>query len=156
MTDAPIDGNGVRLRQMVPAPRDEVFAAFTRPEVLQQWWGPGAFTCPTAEVDLRPGGRYRLVMQPPDGSDPVVVGGVYEAVEPPSRLVYTWAWEAGAPTGEPESHVVVEFFDRDGDTEVVVTHSRFPEGHDITDYGGGWVSGLEKLAALLSREGSDG
>jgi hypothetical protein len=61
MTSEAADQEPVRLTRLIEAPRDQV-RAWTDPEHLRRWWGPGAFTCPEAEVDLRPGGTYRLVM----------------------------------------------------------------------------------------------
>jgi uncharacterized protein YndB with AHSA1/START domain len=88
----------VEIVRLIDAPRDEVFHAWTDPEQLRLWWGPGEFTCPEAEVDLRPGGRYRLVMQP-TAAEPFVLGGSYREVAAPERLVYTWRRETGpAPT----------------------------------------------------------
>jgi uncharacterized protein YndB with AHSA1/START domain len=55
----------VRIARIVDAPREEVFRAWTEPEEIRKWWGPGEFTCPEAHVDLRPGGSYRLAMVPP-------------------------------------------------------------------------------------------
>lgn len=149
-TEDPPDG--VRLRQTIAASRDDVFDAFTEPEQIREWWGPGAFTCPRAEIDLRTGGRYRLEMRSPEGHEMAVVG-TYEVVERPHRLVFTWRWE-GIPDGEPESLVSVEFRDADGDTEVVVTHGRFPAGHETADYRNGWTSGLEKLERFLTEGAS--
>jgi uncharacterized protein YndB with AHSA1/START domain len=65
-----------------------VFRHWTDPDHLWRWWGPGGFTCPEAVVDLRPGGSYRLVMQP-HGGPTMSVTGVYRQVDPPSLLVHT-------------------------------------------------------------------
>jgi len=138
----------VIIRYTIAAPRERVFAAWTTPEQLRQWWGPTDFTCPEAEVDLRPGGGYRLQMQSPDGMV-MTVGGTYDTVEPPQLLAYTWRWLGPPMDSEPESHVTVEFHDVEGDTEVVITHGRFPRGHDLSQYDVGWQSGLQKLERLL-------
>jgi uncharacterized protein YndB with AHSA1/START domain len=84
----------VRITKIIDAPREEVFRAWTEPDEIRRWFGPGEFTCPEAEVDLRPGGAYRLALQPGAG-DPFVVAGTYREVEAPDRLVYTWRWETG-------------------------------------------------------------
>src|SRR5450755_1937030 len=118
----------VQLTRLIPARRDQVFLAWTEPEQLRRWWGPGAFTCPEAEVDLRPGGSYRLVMAPTEG-DPFVLGGTYREVDPPARLVYTWRWETGPAADGSESLVTVEFRERGAQTELVLTHTDFPESH---------------------------
>jgi uncharacterized protein YndB with AHSA1/START domain len=143
-----VSGAGVlRMARVVPAPRERVFRAWTDPDELKRWWGPGRFTTLHAEIDLRPGGRYLLVMQPPDGT-PLRLAGTYREVQPPERLVYTWRWEDGVPeTGE--TLVEVEFRDRGDQTEIMVVHRGFPAGSPQDPYRLGWQSGLGKLATLL-------
>ncbi len=97
MTD---QSDHVEIVRTIEAPREQVFRAWTDPDELRRWWGPGEFRCPEAQVDLRPGGSYRLVMQPTAG-DPFVLGGTYREVEPPARLVYTWRWETGPAADGP-------------------------------------------------------
>jgi uncharacterized protein YndB with AHSA1/START domain len=98
----------VRITRIIDAPREEVFRAWTEPDQIRRGWGPGEFSCPEAEVDLRPGGSYRLAMQPTAG-DAFIVSGTYREVEPPVRLVYTWRWETGPAADGSESLVSVEF-----------------------------------------------
>jgi uncharacterized protein YndB with AHSA1/START domain len=139
----------VRIQQVVDAPRDAVFHAWTTPDSLRRWWGPGDFTTAIAEVDLRPGGAYHLVMQPPDGA-PLHLGGTYREVDPPRRLVYTWQWVSGVPDTR-ESLVTVEFEDLGPSTRVTVVHSEFDEGSATAPYESGWRSGLDKLARLVAQ-----
>jgi uncharacterized protein YndB with AHSA1/START domain len=137
------------VRRTIDAPVDRVFAAWTTPEMLRRWWGPGDFTCPEASVDLRPGGGYRLLMRMGNGME-MVVSGTYREVVAPTRLVYTWRWESGPPAGPDESEVTVEFGDDGGRTQVVITHRAFPTGHETGAYHVGWKEGLEKLDRTLS------
>jgi uncharacterized protein YndB with AHSA1/START domain len=139
----------VRITRIIDAPREEVFRAWTEPEQIRQWWGPGEFTCPEAEVDLRPGGSYRLAMQPTAG-DAFIVGGTYREVEPPVRLVYTWRWETGPAADGSESLLTVEFHARGDQTELIVIHTEFPESHGPAPYQMGWEGGLDKFEALLA------
>jgi len=139
----------VRLIRIIDAPREEVFRAWTEPDQIRQWWGPGEFTCPEAEVDLRPGGSYRLAMQPTAG-DALIVGGTYREVEPPVRLVYTWRWETGPAADGSESLVTVEFHARGGQTELILTHTEFPDSHGAAPYQMGWEGGLDKFKALVA------
>src|SRR5439155_22631885 len=83
----------VRIVDLFEAPREVVFAAWTEPERLKRWWGPGFFETVSAEVDLRPGGRYELLLEP--GS--MRLGGEFREVTPPQRLVYTWRRMEGVP-----------------------------------------------------------
>lgn len=148
------DPDHVEIVRTIDAPREEVFRAWTEPEQLRRWWGPGEFRCPEAEVDLRPGGTYRLVMQPTAG-DPFVLAGTYREVEPPVRLVYTWRWETGPAADGSESLVTVEFRDRGPSTELVLTHSDFPASHGPAPYQMGWEGGLEKFEQMFTRSAVD-
>ncbi len=143
----------LRLRRVLAAPRHDVFRAWTDPDELKRWWGPGAFTTPYAEIDLRPGGQYLLVMQPPSG-EALRLAGTFRVVEPPELLVYTWRWESGVPD-PTESLVTVEFIDLGGRTELILTHAGFPPEGDSTPYLEGWESGLDKLGALFRSRTED-
>ena len=154
MTSQAADQEPVVLTRLIEAPRDQVFRAWTDPDQLRRWWGPGAFTCPEAEVDLRPGGTYRLAMAPTEG-DPFVLGGTYREVDPPARLVYTWRWETGPAADGSESLVTVEFHEHGGATKLVLTHTEFPESHGPAPYAMGWEGGLEKFEALLAGSVTD-
>jgi uncharacterized protein YndB with AHSA1/START domain len=144
MTDKSAVNQRLVISRVIAASRDKVFRKWTQPEELRRWWGPGGFTCPEAQIDLRPGGTYRLVMQPPAGEQ-MVLTGTYREVSPPELLVYTWRWEIGPPASGAESLVTVEFHEHGAKTEVVITHDRFPADHDLTQYRSGWEEGLEKL-----------
>jgi uncharacterized protein YndB with AHSA1/START domain len=144
----------VRFVERFDAPCERVFAAWTDPEELVQWWGPGAFKVSSATVDLRPGGRYRIVLEPPGGGGPLILGGRYREVVPPRRLVYTWRWEQGVPD-ERESLVTMEFHDLGSQTEVVLVHDNFVGPGPVEGYRMGWESGLAKLSYHLQGEEED-
>lgn len=78
----------ILLTRVFNAPRALVFEAWTKPELVSRWWGPGGFTLPVCEIDLRPGGSYRFVMRGPNGRE-FLIKGVYREVVPPERIVYT-------------------------------------------------------------------
>ena len=84
------------------APRELVFAAWTQPKQLAHWWGPHSMTNPVCEVDLRPGGRYRIVMRSPEEFD-YPLDGEYREIVKPQRLVFTDGLERrlGAEPGIP-------------------------------------------------------
>lgn len=69
------------------APRALVFAAWTDPKHISEWWGPDGFTTTTHKMDLRPGGEWIFVMHGPDGRD-YDNKIVYSEVKRPERLVY--------------------------------------------------------------------
>ena len=108
------------VRRMIHATPETLFAAWTEPGHLVHWWGPQGVSCPAAEVDLQAGGSYRIANRFPDGTL-VWIAGVFEVVEPPHRLIYTWRLESQSKTTE---RVTVRFEPHDASTEVIVTHER--------------------------------
>ena len=78
----------VILTRVFNAPRELVFKALTEREHLIKWWGPGMFTNPVCEVDLRVGGAWRIVMRASRWQD-YPCGGVYREIIEPDRLVFT-------------------------------------------------------------------
>lgn len=137
----------LRLRRTFAAPRERVFRAWTTPEEMKRWTGPGDYTTPLAEVDLRPGGQYRIHMRAPDGTLRRLTG-VYRAVDAPTRLVYTWRWEDDPAF--PDTLVTVEFVERGAATEVVLTHEAFPNAAARQRHAVGWTGCFDKLAHVLA------
>lgn len=143
------------ITRTIQVPRERVFQAWTEPAHLLRWWGAQeGWTTPIVEVDLRVGGRYRLGMQDPEQEHPYVVGGVYREVSPPERLAFTWTWER-MPGDDPdwtpaETLVTLEFIDRDGATEVALTHEQFPDAHMRDEHRQGWGGCLDRLGQYLA------
>ncbi len=132
------------VRRTVAAPAARVFSAWTRPELLVKWWGPPGVRCPTAEVDLRIGGAYRIVNQLPDGTLLEIAGQFVEIVEP-HRLVYTWRL-GPAVTGD---RVTVLFEPKGDATEIVIRHEHLPSELTREEHGRGWEGCLDGLERLL-------
>jgi uncharacterized protein YndB with AHSA1/START domain len=133
----------IRITRVLPAPVEQVFAAWTEPERMRHWMSP--FGPATASVDLRIGGRFELVMHGPEMS--VSHSGTYTEIQPPHRLVFTWASEY---TGGRATLVAVSLRPSgDGGTELQLVHSKLPESQ-VEPHRGGWGMLLERLAALLS------
>jgi uncharacterized protein YndB with AHSA1/START domain len=137
----------LRIERSFDASPEEVFDAWTNPEVLRRWWAvhPDGST-PVAEVDLRVGGRYRLSMKGPDGMRHTV-GGEYRQVERPHRLVYSWQWELDS--GEPgHVSVVTVSFDADGErTRLVLEHTGLESADSRDRHAEGWNACLEVFRA---------
>lgn len=136
------------VRRAIRAARERVFALWTDPREIVQWWGPPGVTCPEAHVDLRPGGEYRIANRFADGRL-VWIRGRFEVVDPPQRLVYTWqVGDAPAP-GAAIERVTVHFESAGaGSTEVIVTHERIPNEETRRGHAAGWdgcLDGLERF-----------
>ena len=141
------DDTVLTLTRTFAAPREAIFRAFTEAEILRTWWGPKGTTCPVAEIDARPGGRYRIEMHAPDGSV-YVATGEFREVAPPERLVFTFIWCEGEMAGH-ETLVTVELRDHGGATELTLTHERFPDAAKRDMHNQGWSSSLDCLADIL-------
>src|SRR4030081_1701078 len=90
------DKTSLQIRRVYKAPVGAVYAAWTDPDQMKHWMGPSDdFGESEVSMDVRVGGRYRIVMHSPDG-EVHRVGGVFREIVPNRKLVYTWAWE-GTP-----------------------------------------------------------
>jgi uncharacterized protein YndB with AHSA1/START domain len=136
------------LEHRYAAPREQVFDAWTSPDVLKRWWAAmPTWSTPLAEVDAREGGRYRLSMRTDEG-DVHTVSGEYTEVSPPERLAYTWSWEEGpdaAMAGSKGSLVVVDFLEDGKGTLVRLTHSGFATEEFREMHVQGWQATLANL-----------
>src|SRR6476646_4439221 len=103
-------------------PAHIVFEAWTKPELLKQWWAPKSFGISfiSCEADVRTGGTYRFVFSHPASEQPMAFFGRYSEVTPHSRLV--WTNDDG---GEGGAITTVTFEERGGET-LVVMHDLYP------------------------------
>jgi serine/threonine protein kinase len=139
----------IRLTQSVRAPVDKVFAAWTDPALMVDWYAPtDDFTTPVAEVDLRVGGSYRVGMKHKD-RPVVLVSGQYCRIEAPSVLSFTWAWESH-DAAAPETQVTLEFRPSEGATDLVLTHERFRDPEQRKKHTEGWTGCLDRLARKIA------
>ncbi len=114
------------------APPRIVFEAWTKPELFKQWWAPKSMgmVLRSCEMDVRVGGRYRLVFGH-DGSNPSEFFGRYIDVIPHSRIVWTNE-EAG--DGGPVTTVT---FEEKGGTTLLVLHELYPSKEALDAAGTG-------------------
>jgi uncharacterized protein YndB with AHSA1/START domain len=134
------------IKRRFNAPPAKVFAAWTDPEKVKRWMGPGEVKAVSAECDPRQGGHYHWVMKAPDGTE-FDVGGVYREVVPNEKLVFTWAWKS---TPERESLVTV-LLKSDGDgTLMTLTHEQFFDDEARDRHNQGWEGALLKMEKYLA------
>ena len=105
------------MERVFDAPRDLVFDAWSRPDLIPQWWGPRRYTTTVEEMDVRPGGHWRYLQHDADGNE-YAFHGEYREIQAPERIVYTFEFE-GMP-----GHVILEtatLEEQDGKTKLTVT-----------------------------------
>jgi uncharacterized protein YndB with AHSA1/START domain/DNA-binding HxlR family transcriptional regulator len=140
-------GYVVRIERTFAASAEEVFDAWTSPEVMRRWFHVASdWGTPEAEVDLRVGGRVRVVMRRPDGSE-VEAQGEYTVIDRPNRLVMTWAFE-----DDPSNEQLIElsFSEWEGSTAVLMVNSGIStaERRDSQDWG--WRGCFDELGRVLA------
>ena len=135
------------------APRQLVFDAHTRPELLTRWLGVGfieGWTFAVCEVDLRVGGSYRWVWRGPGGEE-MGMRGTYVEIAPPERLVttekYDEPWYEGAATG---TMILTEKGGRTTMTTTMRYDSKAARDSVLaSDMESGMVGGYDNLEAQL-------
>jgi uncharacterized protein YndB with AHSA1/START domain len=138
----------LRIERMFDAPVERVFEAWTSEEVLRRWLhGMPGWETPTAEVDLRVGGRIRVVMRDPVDGAEAGASGEYRVVEPPHRLVFTWVWDDRPD--EPQL-IELELVEREGRTSVSMTNSSIPDDERRASQRRGWNVCYDNLERLLA------
>lgn len=146
------------LARAFDATREQVFALWTDPTLVAQWWGIAGSTIPVCDLDVRVGGRWRIHMRTAGGKT-YPNGGVYLEVVPFERLVYSdepdpsiSEWD-GTPPGFSQ-HTVT--FAELGERTMVTLHILFASDADRQRMIGfgmktGLEQGLDRLNALIAQ-----
>ena len=149
---------GKPISRLIPAPPDQVYAAFLDPSVLVQWLPPGDMTGKIHAFDARVGGGYEMsLFYPPgerthrgktaDREDRITVRFV--ELTPPRRIVQAVTFETDDPALQGEMTISYTLADADGGTDLVGVHEDLPAGVPPADNELGWSISLAKLAALV-------
>jgi uncharacterized protein YndB with AHSA1/START domain len=131
------------------APARLVFETWTQPELFRRWWVPKScgLTLLSCDMDVRVGGKYRLVFRHPSAPDPMAFFGRYIEVIPHSRLVWT------NEEGDNGQITTVTFKETSGKT-LLVMHDLYPSKEALDDAiasgsTGGTDETFEQLDELL-------
>lgn len=136
----PLTVPAVTVRREIEASADELFDAWLDPESLAEWMRPAGGERSTATVDPSVGGAFEIIMMM--GGQPKKHSGVYVLIDRPRRLVFTWI---SPHTNQQESLVTVDFEEREGVTEIVITHEKLPDQDAASKHTLGWTRILELL-----------
>ena len=138
----------LRIERTFDAPADDVFDAWTNEEVMKRWLhGTTVLETPVAEVDLRVGGRVRVVMRNPEDGAEYGASGEYTLIDRPHRLVFTWVWD-----DDPDNPQLIEleFSERDGVTTVVMINSGIGADQQRDEQEEGWQVCFDNLDRALA------
>lgn len=145
------------LERVVPIPPRSVWRAWTEPELLKKWFTPAPWKTTDCEMELRPGGIFRTVMQGPEGQR-VEGAGCFLEVVPDQRLVWTSALgpgfrpNAGDPSGISFT-AIIALAPEGGGTRYTATAlhptAASCKAHADMGFEQGWGAALEQLVALM-------
>ena len=139
------------ITRIFDAPRNVVFQAWTEPGRAARWWGPQGFVTTYCDMDVRPGGAFRVCMCSPEGVDHWK-RGVYREVVEPERLVFTFAWEDAEGKPGHQTLVTLTFAEHGNKTELTLHRAVFESVSRRDEHRAGWASTLERFAEYLAKE----
>jgi len=164
---------GVVIERVFDAPREAVYRAWTRPDLITKWWGPEGFSAPSINVDLKVGGKYVFAMHGPKGSEwdrDMYSAGIYKEIVPNAKLVVTDYFsdkngemlepaDVGQDPDFPKVSKVTVLFEEleGGKTKLSIIYPKpeTKEQLEAMNKSGmkeGWNSSLDKLQRVLERK----
>ncbi|MHB8845862.1 MAG: SRPBCC family protein [Nitrospirota bacterium] len=153
-------GRELVMKREFNAPREEVWKAWTDPEIMKRWWGPKGFTAPVIKIDLRVGGTYLGCMRSPEGKDTWSTG-VYQEIVPLEKIVTTDSFADEKGNVVPASRygmagdfplellITVTFEDVGRRTGMTLRHAGIPAGEMRKMTEAGWNESFDKLDEVL-------
>jgi uncharacterized protein YndB with AHSA1/START domain len=152
------------LERTIPVPPERVWAAWTQPDLLMQWFTPAPWKTVAVDIDLRPGGRCVTTMESPEG-DRYPNAGCYLQVEPNRLLVFTSVMTEDFRPVTPSNGAgdlaftarieLAEAPDRGTHYRALAMHAQEDDCRQHADMGfaDGWGAALDQLVALLTAPG---
>jgi uncharacterized protein YndB with AHSA1/START domain len=141
----------IRISRVFDAPRQLVWNAWTSPAMLVHWFGCAAFSTISAEVDLRIGGHWHVVLRTPDGED-IPSYGTYTAIEPIDHLAFTHQWEKAPVDVNPPHHrtlVTIHLHEVGSRTQLKFRQTGLDSEASRESHIGGWCDSMDTLAEAL-------
>jgi uncharacterized protein YndB with AHSA1/START domain len=142
--------SSIVLTRVFPVDIERVFEAWTRPDLLSQWFVPAAGSAAVVTNDLRVGGRYRIAIHR-DDRDIGGASGEYLEIQAPHRLVFTWA--STGVVHLKDSVVAVDFERVQDGTELTLTHTVRRDSEEGRAHERGWQATLASLERFLESRG---
>jgi uncharacterized protein YndB with AHSA1/START domain len=150
MTTKAAEKTTLEIKRFINAPRDRVYRAWTDPAQLKEWFGPEKVRTRNFTADVRVGGKYRWDLTDPEGEE-MSAFGEYRELATGKKIVFSWKWDDDENWTTHNSIVTVELADRDGGTEVKLTHVQLPSEESRDRHTEGWTSLLEKLEKFVTK-----
>lgn len=143
------------LKHTLPAKRERVYRAWTKPSDLQRWFGPEGCQAVSMHVDARKDGSYRFQYENETCHETTCIEGGFRQVRAPVRLVYSWnVHTQDGSSSQAASQVTVDFLERRSSTNARITHRWFSAAESLRWHQSLWLGSLHRLEQLLEGKGS--
>lgn len=140
------------IKRVFSAPVEQVFAAWTQPDVLAKWFGPPGFEVKYTCLDLCVGGAYEIVIESPQGQS-VRHSGQYVEIDVPKKLVFTWILDDQPCQGSQgqcaETLVTIDFTPQGQSTQITLMHEQLPDQKAYDGHSFGWNACFDALQLLF-------
>jgi uncharacterized protein YndB with AHSA1/START domain len=149
----------VQIKHHYKASPAQVFAAWSDPEALNQWFGPQSHRCQVEKFEFKTGGAYQIRLTPTGESEAgchsgsnedAICAGKFVDINKPNRIVMSFTW-IGQEEDMGETLLTIEFKPTRDGTELVLTHEKLPSEELREAHQGGWQSTLESLQEYIAR-----
>ncbi|WOO41967.1 SRPBCC family protein [Rubellicoccus peritrichatus] len=149
MTTATDNMLKLEMKRTFAASRERVFAAWTDPALITQWFGCHDSKCSGANIELKVGGSYSVNISHEKMGQCKMAGTITE-IDPPAKLAFIFAWTGNEEMEQmPETLVTIDLVEVAGGTELTLTHANVPVQEMADSFKGGWTASLDKLASIL-------
>jgi uncharacterized protein YndB with AHSA1/START domain len=148
MNEKTAEKTSLEIKRFINAAPERVYATWTDPAQLKEWWGPEGVRTRNLTADVRVGGKYRWDLTSPDGEE-MSAFGEYRELIPGKKIVFTWKWDDDEVWQHRTSLVTVELSNRDGVTELRFKHEQLPSEESRDRHNEGWNSILDRLEKFL-------
>ena len=150
MTTKATEKPSLEIKRLIKAPRDRVYAAWTDPAQMKQWFGPENVQTRDLIADARVGGEFRWDLTNAEG-EKMTMRGEYRELQAGRKIVFTWKWDDDETWENHTSIVTVELDDADGGTGLRLIHEQLPNEESRDGHTRGWNSALDKLEKRFTR-----
>jgi uncharacterized protein YndB with AHSA1/START domain len=150
MSTKPAEKLSLEIKRFIKAPRARVYAAWTDPAQLREWFGPEGVKTRELIAESRVGGKFCWQITTPDGEN-MTTEGEYRELIPGRKVVFTWQWQDDESWENHISIITLELEDAGSGTALTLRHEQLPNEESRNGHNRGWNSALDKLEGFLKQ-----